>query len=77
MERGELVVQVMLKPNCGLENTRAALVVRRVRALCDTVSCHPSTVKSDPSTIEYLRDHGLYIRFSSPTPEQVLMAVKS
>lgn len=77
MERGELVVQVVLKPNCGLENTRAALVVRRVRALCDTVSCHPSTVKSDPSTIEYLRDHGFYIRFSSPTPEQVLMAVRS
>lgn len=73
----ELVVQVMLKPNCGLENTRAALVVRRVRALCTAVSCHPSTVKSDPATIEYLRDHGLYIRFNSPTPEQVLMAARS
>lgn len=76
MEREELVVQVMLKPNCGLENTRAALVVRRITPLCDTLSCHPCTVKSDPSTITYLRDHGLFIRFSSPSPEKVLLAIK-
>lgn len=76
MEHEEFVVQVLLKPNCGLENTRASLVVRRITPLCETVSCHPSTVKSDPSTIEFLRDHGLFIRFSSPKPEQVLLAIK-
>ncbi len=77
MEPDELVVQVMLKPNCGLENTRAALIVRRVAPLCDTLSCHPSTVKSDRATIPFLRDHGLFVRFSSPTPEQVLIAIRS
>lgn len=76
MERKEFVVRVMLKPNCGLENTRAALVVRRIMPLCDTVSCHPRTVKSDRDTISYLRDHGLYIRFESSMPEQVLLAIK-
>ncbi|WP_080799774.1 chemotaxis protein CheA [Arabiibacter massiliensis] len=76
MERDELIVQVMLKPNCGLENTRASLVVRRITPLCDAVSCHPRTVKSDPATISFLRDHGLFIRFSSATPEQVLLAIK-
>lgn len=76
MKHEELVVQVMLKPNCGLENTRASLVVRRVTPLCDSVSCHPRTVKSDRATVTYLRDHGLFIRFRSPTPEQVLLAIK-
>lgn len=71
MERDEeLVVQVMLKPNCGLENVRAALVVRRIAPLCSSLSFHPCTVKSDPSTISYLRDHGLFVRFSSPTPRR-------
>lgn len=72
----ELTVQVMLKPNCGLENTRASLVMRRILPLCDNLSCHPRTVKSDRSTIAFLRDHGLFIRFSSPTPEQVLLTIK-
>lgn len=76
VEREELVVKVMLKPNCGLENTRASLVVRRIAPLCDAVSCHPRTVKSDRATISFLRDHGLFIRFDSPTPEQVLLAIK-
>lgn len=76
MEREELIVQIMLKPNCGLENTRASLVVRRITPLCDTISCHPRTVKSDRSTIEYLRDHGLFIRFHSSMPEQVILAIK-
>ena len=40
----ELTVQVMLKPNCGLENTRASLVMRRILPLCDNLSCHPRTV---------------------------------
>lgn len=73
----ELVVQIMLKPNCGLENVRAALVVRRIAPLCDTLSFHPRTVKSDPSTISFLRDHGLFVRFRSPTPEKVLITIKS
>ena len=78
MERDEeLVVQVMLKPNCGLENVRAALVVRRIAPLCSSLSFHPCTVKSDPSTISYLRDHGLFVRFSSPTPEKVLITIKA
>ena len=72
----ELTVQVMLKPNCGLENTRASLVMRRILPLCDNLSCHPRTVKSDRSTIAFLRDHGLFIRFRSPTPEQVLLSIK-
>lgn len=75
-QRKELTVQVMFKPNCGLENTRASLVMRRIMPLCDTVSCHPRTVKSDRSTIAFLRDHGLFIRFDSPTPEQVLLTIK-
>ncbi|RDB58667.1 chemotaxis protein CheA [Gordonibacter sp. 28C] len=76
MERQERIVQVMLKPNCGLENTRASLVVRRIAPLCDTVSCHPRTVKSDRRTIDYLRDHGLFVRFATNKPEQVLLAIK-
>lgn len=76
MSGKELIIQVMLKPNCGLENTRAALVVRRIVPLCDTVSCHPRTVKSDRGTVSYLRDHGLFIRFESSVPEQVLLAIK-
>lgn len=75
-ERKELTVQVMLKPNCGLENTRASLVMRRIMPLCDTASCHPSTIKSDRSTIAFLRDHGLFINFSSPAPEQVLLTIE-
>lgn len=75
-KRKDLTVQVMFKPNCGLENTRASLVMRRIMPLCDTASCHPSTVKSDRSTIAFLRDHGLFIRFSSPTPEQVLLTIE-
>ncbi|WP_417331590.1 hypothetical protein [Gordonibacter urolithinfaciens] len=73
----ELTVRVVLKPNCGLENTRASLVMRRIAPLCDNLSCHPHSVKSDRSTIAFLRDHGLYLRFSSPTPEQVLLTIKS
>lgn len=73
----ELTVRVVLKPNCGLENTRASLVMRRIAPLCDNLSCHPRSVKSDRSTIAFLRDHGLYLRFSSPTPEQVLLTIKS
>lgn len=76
MEREELIVQVMLKPNCGLENTRASLVVRRIAPLCLSVSCHPRTVKNDQGTIDFLRDHGLFIRFRSNMPEQVLLAIK-
>ena len=76
MKPEELIAQVVLKPNCGLENTRAALVVRRIAPFCDTLTWHPRTVKSDRKTIAYLRDHGLFIRFSSTTPEQVLMAIK-
>lgn len=76
MEHGEMVAQVMLKPNCGLENTRASLVVRRVAPLCDLVSCHPCAVKSDRGTIPYLRDHGLFIRFTSQVPEQVIAAIR-
>lgn len=76
MERDDLIIQVMFKPNCGLENTRAALVARRILPLCDEMSYHPRTVKSDRGTISYLRDHGLFIRFKSSVPEQVLLAVK-
>ena len=76
MERQERIVHIMLKPNCGLENTRASLVVRRIAPLCDTVSCHPRAIKSDRGTIDYLRDHGLFVRFSTNKPEQVLLAIK-
>ena len=76
MASEELIVQVMLKPNCGLENTRAALVVRRIAPLCETVSCHPRTVKSDRDTVSFLRDHGLFIRFRSSVPEQVLLSIR-
>lgn len=76
MRSEDIIVRVMLKPNCGLENTRAALVVRRVEPLCDSVSCHPRTVKRDPNTVAYLRDHGLFIRFTAPQPEQVLLAIR-
>ena len=76
MERGEMVAHGMLKPNGGLENTRASLVVRRVAPLCDSVSCHPCAVKSDRATIPYLRDHGLFIRFTSQVPEQVIAAIR-
>ena len=77
MKHEELIVRITLKPNCGLENTRASLVVRRISPLCDSISCHPSTVKSDSNTIDYLRDHGFFIRFHSSIPEQVILAVKA
>ena len=76
MEQGEVVVQVTLKPNCGLENTRAALVVRRIAPLCSAVSYYPRSVKGDLGTVDYLRDHGLFVRFASPAPERVLLAIK-
>ncbi|CAK7030054.1 MAG: hypothetical protein PEGG_01253 [Paraeggerthella hongkongensis] len=75
-KREEFIVQVIFKPNCGLENTRASLVMRRIVPLCETASCHPRAVKSDRSTIAYLRDHGLFIRFTSSVPEQVLLTIK-
>lgn len=73
----EFVVRVTFCPNCDLENTRAALVVRRVTRLCDTVSHYPSDVARDPATIPYLRDHGLYLRFATSQPERVLSTIKS
>lgn len=76
MKRREHIVQVLFKPNCGLENTRASLVMRRIAPLCTTVWCHPPSVKSDQGTIGYLCDHGLFIRFQSAVPEQVMLAIK-
>lgn len=77
MKQPETVVQVMLKPNCGLENTRAALIVRRIEPLCSAVSTYPENVKSDPRTIPYLRDNGLFVRFTCTTPEWVLLSIKN
>lgn len=77
MSGKEFVVRVTFRPNCDLENTRAALVVRRIARLCDTVSHHPAEVEKDPATIPYLREHGLYIRFTTSQPERVLSSIKS
>ena len=68
-------MQAKLKPNCGLENTRASLVMRRIAPLCDSATCHPHAIKSSRETIPYLRDHGLFVTFVSRTPERVLAAI--
>ena len=75
MKREEITVQAKLKPNCGLENTRASLVMRRIAPLCDSAACHPHAIKSSRETIPYLRDHGLFVTFVSRTPERVLAAI--
>ncbi|MDU1909360.1 MAG: chemotaxis protein CheA, partial [Eggerthella sp.] len=75
MKREEITVQAKLKPNCGLENTRASLVMRRIAPLCDSATCHPHAIKSSRETIPYLRDHGLFVTFVSRTPERVLAAI--
>ena len=49
MKQPETIVRVLFKPNCGLENTRASLIVRRIAPLCSVVSTYPEHVKSDPS----------------------------
>ena len=69
-KREEFIVQVIFKPNCGLENTRASLVMRRIVPLRNGRVVPSRAVKSDRSTITYLRDHGLFIRFTSSVPEQ-------
>ena len=76
MADGELIAKVVFKPNCGLENTRAALILRRAAPLCERLSCFPDRVKQDPGTIPYLRDNGLFVRFLSSTPERVLLALR-
>lgn len=73
----ELIAQVTFKPNCDLENTRASLIIRRIARLCERVSCYPNNVGGDARTVSYLRDYGLYVRFCSPQPEQVLLAIRS
>ena len=75
MKREEITVQAKLKPNCGLENTRASLVMRRIAPLCDSATGHPHAIKSSRETIPYLRDHGLFVTFVSRTPERVLAAI--
>ena len=77
MKQPETIVRVLFKPNCGLENTRASLIVRRIAPLCSVVSTYPEHVKSDPSTIPYLRDNGLFVRFTCTTPEWVLLSTKN
>lgn len=77
MTSRELIAQVTFKPNCDLENTRASLIIRRIARLCERVSCYPNNVSSDAQTVPYLRDYGLYLRFCSPQPEQVLLAIRS
>lgn len=74
---GSLTAHITLKPNCELENTRAALIVRRIKRLCDQVTAYPPCVRTDPRTIDYLRDHGLYIQFESASPDLVLLAIRS
>lgn len=77
MTSRELIAQVTFKPNCDLENTRASLIIRRIARLCERVSCYPNNVGGDARTVPYLRDYGLYVRFCSPRPEQVLLAIRS
>ncbi|HIW75448.1 MULTISPECIES: hypothetical protein [Gordonibacter] len=77
MRYPELIAQVTFKPNCDLENTRASLIIRRIARLCERVSCYPNNVGGDTGTISYLRDHGLYVRFCSTQPEQVLLTIRS
>lgn len=77
MRYPELIAQVTFKPNCDLENTRASLIIRRIARLCERVSCYPTNVGGDTGTISYLRDYGLYVRFCSAQPEQVLLTIRS
>lgn len=77
MTANELIVCVKFRPNCDLENTRAALVMRRIARLCDQTSCHPSDVAGDAAAIPYLQDNGLFVRFTAKHPEMVLSTIKN
>ncbi len=70
-------LHVKFKPNCGLENTRAALVMRRVESLCYDIDSYPSNVKGDQRTIRYLRDNGFFLRFTTKNPELALATAKT
>lgn len=77
MVASELTVRVRFTPNCGLQNTRASLILRRISRLCGSLASYPENLKGDRSTIPYLRDEGLFVTFSSDVPEQVMFAISS
>lgn len=71
------MLHVKLKPNCGLENTRASLVMRRIEPLCDRLESYPPNVKGDQRSIRYLRDNGFFLRFEAKSPELVIATAKT
>lgn len=77
MTASEFIAHVRLKPNCDLENTRASLVLRRITRLCDTATSYPDNIAADMNAAAYVCEHGFYLRFVSPIPEQVLSVINS
>lgn len=56
-------LRVFFDEGSGMENLRAFMLVTAVKDYCADVVCDPENVENDPSTSEFIADHGFTVWF--------------
>lgn len=75
VEKAGTVVRIRFKAGCRMETVRAFTLVRQIKGNCTDLETYPVDLGHSEETIEYIREHGVFIRFESAQKEEVLEAL--
>lgn len=57
-----IILRVIFEPECRMENIRALMLMRRIKAICSQAECFPSGLENNPLASECIRQQGLLVR---------------
>lgn len=67
-----VTVRLKFENGCKMENVRAFMTVRQIKDLCSGLSIYPEDVEKNADTVQYIRENGFFIRFTSSQPDRIL-----
>lgn len=70
--KGGVIVRIKLEEGCRLEHIRAFMLVRQIEKYCTCVESFPEHLDKAQAETEYIRKHGVLIRFESQEKDPVL-----
>ena len=67
--------KVFFEPDCKMENIRALMLMRRVRAVCPEAECCPDNLESDPEAETRIRQDGFLVHIAREAMEEVYTTI--